>query len=126
MKNIHNISAGAGSGKTTRLVGIITDLVSGKMGEKCSPERMILTTFTKAAAGEFKERAAAKLMEAGYLEEAVALDAAMIGTIHSIAQAYITRYWYLCGMSPESPLWRKLTQRNCSWNRSLEWLRPTI
>ena len=100
MKNIHNISAGAGSGKTTRLVGIITDLVSGKMGEKCSPERMILTTFTKAAAGEFKERAAAKLMEAGYLEEAVALDAAMIGTIHSIAQAYITRYWYLCGMSP--------------------------
>ena len=100
MKNIHNISAGAGSGKTTRLVGIITDLVSGKMGEKCSPERMILTTFTKAAAGEFKERAAAKLMEGGHLEEAVALDAAMIGTVHSIAQAYITRYWYLCGLSP--------------------------
>ena len=100
MKNIHNISAGAGSGKTTRLVGIITDLVSGKMGEKCSPERMILTTFTKAAATEFKERAAAKLIEGGFLEEAVTLDAAMIGTVHSIAQTYITRYWYLCGMSP--------------------------
>ena len=101
MKNIHNISAGAGSGKTTKLVGIITDLVSGKMGEKCSPERMILTTFTKAAATEFKERAAAKLIEGGFLEEAVTLDAAIIGTIHSIAQAYITRYWYLCGMSPD-------------------------
>ena len=100
MKNIHNISAGAGSGKTTKLVGIITDLVSGKMGEKCSPERMILTTFTKAAAGEFKERAVAKLVEGGLLEEAVTLDAAMIGTVHSIAQTYITRYWYLCGMSP--------------------------
>lgn len=101
MKNIHNISAGAGSGKTTRLVSIITDLVAGKMGQKCSPERMILTTFTKAAANEFKERAAARLMEEGFLAEAVTLDAAMIGTIHSIAQAYITRYWYLCGMSPD-------------------------
>ena len=101
MKNIHNISAGAGSGKTTRLVGIITDLVAGKMGEKCSPEKMILTTFTKAAAKEFKERAAAKLIEGGHLEEAVALDAAMIGTVHSIAQTYITRYWYLCGLSPD-------------------------
>ena len=101
MKNIHNISAGAGSGKTTRLVSIITDLVSGKMGKKCSPERMILTTFTKAAAGEFKERAAARLIKEGFLEDAVALDAAMIGTIHSIAQTYISRYWYLCGMSPD-------------------------
>ena len=100
MKNIHNISAGAGSGKTTKLVGIITDLVSGNMGKKCSPERMILTTFTKAAAGEFKERAAAKLIEGGFLEEAVTLDAAMIGTVHSIAQTYITRYWYLCGLTP--------------------------
>ena len=101
MKNIHNISAGAGSGKTTRLVEIITDLVAGKMGDKCSPERMILTTFTNAAAKEFKERTAAKLQEGGHIEEAVALDAAMIGTIHSIAQTYITRYWYLCGLSPD-------------------------
>lgn len=101
MKNIHNISAGAGSGKTTRLVEVITDLVSGKKGEKCSPERMILTTFTKAAAKEFKERSASRLIEMGFLDEAVTLDAAMIGTIHSIAQTYITRYWYLCGISPD-------------------------
>ena len=101
MKNIHNISAGAGSGKTTRLVSIIADLVSRKDEMRCSPERMILTTFTKAAAKEFKERTAAELIKGGHLEEAVTLDAAMIGTVHSIAHKYITRYWYLCGMSPD-------------------------
>ena len=106
MKNIHNISAGAGAGKTTELVNIIYELVSGtRTGEKCRPERMILTTFTKAAAAELKERVKQKLFSEGMTADAIAIDAAQMGTISSVSESYLRRYWYLLGMSPDlSPI----------------------
>lgn len=106
MKNIHNISAGAGAGKTTELVKIISELVSGKRTEgKCLPDRMILTTFTKAAAAEFRERVKQKLFSEKMIEEAIAIDAAQMGTISSVSESYLRRYWYLLGMSPDlSPI----------------------
>lgn len=92
-KNVHNITAGAGAGKTTKLVEIITDLVQNK---NAAPRRMILTTFTDAAATEFRERSKAKLA----VDKAVEMNAATMGTLHSIAGKYIKRYWYLLGISP--------------------------
>lgn len=97
-KNVHYISAGAGTGKTTALVGIISDLVNK---QKKDPGRMILTTYTVAAATAFREKARAKLVQDGCVEGAIALDAAQIGTIHSVASTYIKRYWHLLGLSPE-------------------------
>ncbi len=97
-RNTHYISAGAGTGKTTELVRIISDLV-GKVIR--SAGRMILTTYTDAAANSFKEKVKEKLVADGKLEEAVAMDAARIGTVHSLASMYIARYWHLLGMSPE-------------------------
>lgn len=92
-KNVHNITAGAGAGKTTELVRIITRLVKD-LG--VSPRRMILTTFTVAAATEFRERSKAALP----VEKAIEMNAAQMGTLHSLAEKYIHRYWYLLGISP--------------------------
>ncbi len=98
MKNITYISASAGSGKTYEL----TERLKATILEgNCKPEEVILTTFTKAAASEFKEKAKAKFYEAGKTKEANRLDQALIGTVDSVANVFVQRYWYLLGISPK-------------------------
>lgn len=97
MKNVTYINAGAGSGKTYRLTETLTKLFKEK---RVKPEQVILTTFTTKAANEFKEKAKAFLFEEGLYEEAVQLDHAMIGTVHSVCQRMIGKYWFHLGLSP--------------------------
>ena len=112
-KNVHHITAGAGAGKTTRLVNIITDLVNGD----AEPQRMILTTYTDAAATELREKSKAALTP----EKAVKMNGAQMGTLHSIASRYIDRYWYLLGISPSvKPVSESVSE--ILMNRSLEGL----
>lgn len=98
MKNITYISAGAGSGKTTR---IIEELVA-TINKGVKPSQIIMTTFTRAAAQEMRERAKQKLLELGQPDKANEMDAAMIGTIHSVCLSFLQKYWYLAGISPET------------------------
>ena len=98
MKNITYISASAGSGKTYAITTSLTDIILKGMAE---PEQAILTTFTKAAAAELKEKAKAKLCENGLYEQAERLEQAMIGTAHSVAESFIKKYWHILGLSPE-------------------------
>lgn len=98
MKNVTYINAGAGSGKTYRLTETLTTLI--KEG-KVKPEQVILTTYTTKAANEFKEKAKAFLFDQGLYEEAVQLDHAMIGTIHSVCQRMIGKYWFNLGLPPD-------------------------
>lgn len=97
MKNITYISASAGSGKTYSLTQTLTNAIKNKEVE---PENVILTTFTRPAAAEFKEKAKAMLYEKGLITAADRLDQALIGTIHSVAEAFIHKYWYVLGLSP--------------------------
>ena len=104
MKNVTYINAGAGSGKTTKLTKILAEKllekeVNGK--SKIAPSQVILTTFTEMAAAEFRQRARQKLYESGQSEIANQMDAATIGTIHSVAFSFIKKYWYLIGVSPD-------------------------
>ena len=97
MKNVTYINAGAGSGKTYRLTETLTNLIkSGKV----KPEQVILTTFTTKAANEFKEKAKAFLYDEGLYDAAIQLDHAMIGTVHSVCQRMIGKYWFNLGLSP--------------------------
>lgn len=98
MKNVTYINAGAGSGKTYRLTETLTTLI--KEG-KVEPEKVILTTYTTKAANDFKEKAKASLFKQGMYKEAVQLDHAMIGTIHSVCQRMIGKYWFNLGLSPD-------------------------
>ncbi len=65
------IAASAGSGKTYQLVNRFVALLSLQQLAKGKPEvgRLIAVTFTRKAAGEFKERILAALAEAAQSEE---------------------------------------------------------
>lgn len=101
MKNITYINAGAGSGKTYTLTNLLADALRDK---EVLPDRVIMTTFTKKAAGEFKEKTKQVLFKKGLFEEANLLDGALIGTIHSVANSIISRYWYYLGLPPEAKI----------------------
>ena len=101
MNHVTYISAGAGSGKTYTLTTFLSELIT-KKGVK--PEEFILTTFTEAAAAEFKEKARAKIFECTdyeqYAQAAERLNQAMIGTVDSVSYRFVMKYWYLLGISP--------------------------
>lgn len=96
MGKVSFINAGAGSGKTYTLTQKFCEIVS----KGAKPSEFILTTYTKAAAAEFRNKLKARLKDEGKKEFLPLVDSAQIGTIHSVAQSYLERYWYLLGMSP--------------------------
>ena len=84
------VSAGAGSGKTA----VLTERIIRRLTDETDPgeiTRMLVVTFTKAAAGELKERIGAAVAEAlakqpknkRLARQLTALDRAKISTIHS-------------------------------------------
>ena len=97
MKNIKFINAGAGSGKTYRLTEILGNWVQA--GNNAN--EVLLTTFTKKAAAEIRERAQAKLLDNNMFVQANKLQEAFMGTVHSVGYQFIKKYWYLLGISPE-------------------------
>ena len=72
MKNITYISAGAGSGKTTRIIDKLVEAIN----DKTRPSEIMMTTFTRAAAQEMQERAKKKLLDlaGGELDERIGSD----------------------------------------------------
>jgi len=93
------VSAAAGSGKTAILVERILGLV--KKGE-IRMDKLLIATFTTAAAGEIRERILKTLTEFlnenpeyGFIAEQIALfDRASIGTIHSFCQSLLRNNFY--------------------------------
>jgi len=100
------VTASAGTGKTAvlsqRCVERICDSVN-----PVDADRLLVLTFTEAAAEEMKIRIAEKLSVAfenegsGRLRrQLVLLDAAYIGTIHGFCKRILTEYFYLSGLDP--------------------------
>ena len=100
MKNVTYINAGAGSGKTYKLTEILSEELKKQEGVK--PSEVILTTFTEMAAAEFREKSRQRLYDDGHPDIANQLDAATIGTVHSVAFSFIKKYWYLAGITPDA------------------------
>ena len=92
MKNITFIYAGAGSGKTHKLTDLLFEKINNK---EITASEVVLTTFTKKAANEIKERAQAKLLTENSFEAANSLNQAYIGTVHSVGYQFIKKYWYM-------------------------------
>ena len=108
MKKIEYINAGAGSGKTYRLTHQLAEMISSG---KVKPSEVIVTTFTKAAAAEIKSRARKVLLEKGMISEAAQLDSAAIGTIHSVSQMFLNKYWYAINATPEQEVLSDVEKR---------------
>jgi len=106
------ISAAAGSGKTATLSGRIAELVISGRGQL---SRMLIVTFTRASAGEMRERISRKLHEAAEqyrggdpevssrISRALAeLPSAEISTIHSFLYKALKPYFGTIGISADS------------------------
>jgi ATP-dependent exoDNAse (exonuclease V) beta subunit len=98
MINTTFYNAGAGAGKTYTLTHLLADVIRE---EKIRPDGVILTTFTKEAAAEFRERAIKVLYEEGMYDEALALEQAKIGTVHSVALDFVKKFWYILGCAQD-------------------------
>jgi len=90
------VSAGAGSGKTWRIVQSLLDHVA----QGVSVERLAAVTFTEAAAAELQQRLRAGLLAAGRVAEAGRVETAAICTIHSFALLLVQRYPLAAGLPP--------------------------
>jgi ATP-dependent helicase/nuclease subunit A len=86
------VSAGAGSGKTTSLVGRVAALLAMP---DVQPSELVVITFTEKGAREVSHR----LRRA--LGHHVPLDEAFIGTIHGFCQSILRRYPIEAGLPPK-------------------------
>jgi ATP-dependent helicase/nuclease subunit A len=97
--NIRLISAGAGTGKTFRLTDELSVLLT-QGDSPYSPSQVIATTFTRAAAGELKNKISEKILERGEMQITAQLEQALIGTVNSISQQLLTLFSFEAGLSP--------------------------
>lgn len=98
MNNITYLTAGAGSGKTYFLTNTFAEHVENGL---CTPSQVIMATFSEKAAADIKRNARIRFLEKKMFTAATELDAANIGTVHSVAFQYIRKYWYLLGISAD-------------------------
>jgi len=100
---IEMINAGAGSGKTYKITELLFDAVD-KKGVK--PSQIFATTFTNKAAAELVQRVRAKFLEtvdgsARAKDNALLINEARIGTLHSLCGEYLKRFAFDLGLSPD-------------------------
>ena len=96
------VSAGAGSGKTTSLVGRVAALLALPDVE---PSQLVVITFTEKAARDVSHRLRRTL------GHHVPLDEAFIGTIHGFCQSILRRYPIEAGLPPKFTTADQLTSR---------------
>ncbi len=94
------ISAAAGSGKTAVLVERVIRLLR----EGCDIDRMLIVTFTRAAAAEMRERIEAALSREGsssaLRRQAARVGRAYISTLHSFCQRFLKDHFSRAGIDP--------------------------
>ncbi len=114
------VSAAAGSGKTAVLVQRILRMVK----EGLSIDRMLIVTFTRAAAGEMRERLEQSLSAAAgddnrLRKQADLVASAQISTIHAFCQKTVRRFFQHCQIDPQFGLCDERTRR-AFWEESME------
>ncbi len=93
---IKKINAGAGSGKTYT----ISKRIAAYLENGGSINDLIVTTFTKKAARELRERIKKDLIAEGMIMEARKVDNAWIGTVHSLGKRLIDVFTFEAGYAP--------------------------
>lgn len=101
------VSAAAGSGKTAVLVERIIQKITDEE-HPLDVDRLLVVTFTKAAAGEMRERIAAALdkkvqespQNQHFVRQLSLIHKTQITTIHSFCMSLIRDYFYVLGIDP--------------------------
>ena len=86
---IRFISAGAGTGKTSRLAELLQEML---LAGHVKPGGVIATTFTNKAAVELRGRVRSHLLRNGETKLAVGIGQAYIGTVNSVCGALLERF----------------------------------
>ncbi len=106
------VSAAAGSGKTAVLVERIMSYIAPRTGDKeiepVDIDRLLVVTFTDAAASEMRERIEAALIKRQEEEpendnihrQTLLVNKASISTIHSFCSYVIKKYFFLQDIEP--------------------------
>ena len=98
LAHVRFISAGAGSGKTYRL---IRELERPLSEGAAKPVGVIATTFTVKAASQLHDRVRKRLIESGRAPLAEQMAQALVGTVHSVCERLLARFAFDLGLSPE-------------------------
>ncbi|MGE3974320.1 MAG: UvrD-helicase domain-containing protein [Bdellovibrionales bacterium] len=95
--------AGAGAGKTTQLTQFITEsALEFKKDQERFP-KLVVTTFTRKATQELKERLMAKAIEAENFELTQYFSSShqiFISTIHGVLHLFLNRFGFRLGLDP--------------------------
>lgn len=94
------VSAGAGSGKTA----VLTQRIASLIQEGAQITDFLIITFTKAAAGEMRERIRQVLEELGRYDQRDLLPIANISTIHAFCHQLISEHFETVGLAAKTHL----------------------
>lgn len=92
------VRAGAGTGKTQMLAGRFVHEV---LEHNLSPLEVVAVTFTEKAAAELRARVRSMMLAKASPSLAAEADAAMIGTIHSLAAHICREFGEVIGIPPD-------------------------
>lgn len=95
------VRAGAGAGKTTRLVAEVINRARDHKKQNGVFPRMVLTTFTRKATQEIRERLILKACEQDDVELLEYLSSPsflQVSTIHGVLSLFLRRYGHLTGL----------------------------
>lgn len=90
------VSAGAGSGKTA----VLTERTIRKLLNGTNINRLLILTFTNAAAAEMKERIRTSIKKANLKEQLDYIDSSYITTFDSFALSVVKKYHIYLSLSP--------------------------
>lgn len=96
--------AGAGAGKTTQLTLKVIELVKEKLAKGEEPPRLVVTTFTRKATQELRERLLAKALELQdpqLIQFMNSKSRLQISTIHGVLSLFLSRYGHLIGLDSQ-------------------------
>lgn len=97
------VRAGAGAGKTTKLVERVLDIEKKSLLERKKHARIVVTTFTRKATQELKERILAQALasqDPKLIEFARRPSCLHISTIHGVLSLFLSRFSSRMGLSP--------------------------
>ncbi len=95
--------AGAGAGKTTRLVAEVYDFYKEFRATSDRDPKIVLTTFTRKATQELKERLMMKAQENkdyDFLNFILSKNNLLISTIHGVLQVFLRQYAQVIDLDP--------------------------
>lgn len=98
------LRAGAGAGKTTRLTQEFLTFASNFKEKHTSFPRIVVTTFTRKATQELKERLLKKALEGGrsdLFQFVSSKSQVQISTIHGVLSLFLSRYGSVIGLTPD-------------------------